>query len=337
MADVRFRNLDQLPLQAEFTPSSVYKISAASKVAAVVIGIISICVFALTDNAKTAITTISSTNVDGKCTMLASVTAQLVEESVTVSARSANEIVQAYSALMKEVTGHYRQELPIPCESLMDDDTVVRFPQSPALPVVFMQKYYPTYQSCIDEFSKPPVCHFTPATDSKNDRERRECDVPTICRTTNGFNSRLQNSCTSVLKCNWPQVEQPYLIPSYFRVILNGTIFRCAPSVNFTTCDSVSSSCPEFKRFASGFSKIFHLIHPPEQMCQTFKNNPPYSCQSFQVVSPIQVISQTLSLMATTLGGSELLLFAMLKYKHMCTRSHQVVPAVVGKTTDDAP
>ena len=95
MADIRFRNLDQLPLQAEFSPSVVYKISAVSKVAAVVVGIISICVFALTDNAKTAITTISSTNFDGTCTMLASVTAQLAEEAVTVSDRSVDEIVRA--------------------------------------------------------------------------------------------------------------------------------------------------------------------------------------------------------------------------------------------------
>lgn len=339
MADVRFRNLDQLPLQAEFTPTAVYKISAASKFAAVVIGIVSICVFTLTENAKASITTISSTNDGGKCTMLAPVTAQLAEDSTRVSDGSANEILQAYSALTKEVTGHHRLELPTPCDRTFDYDAIpdgFGASGSKSHPVAFMQKYFPTYQICIDEFRKPPVCRFMPATDAKSARDREDCDMPAQCRQSSGSGSslRIPNACMSVLKCNWPQVEQPYMFQSYFRVFMNVTAFKCAPSAKFTTCDSISSLCPEYDRFAAGFSKIFQLIHPTEQMCQTFKSNPPYSCQSFQVVSPIQVISQTLSLMATTLGGSELLLFAMLKYKRMCTRSQEVVPAAVGKTTD---
>ena len=309
-----------------------------SKVAAVVVGIISICVFALTDNAKTAITTISSTNVDGKCTMLASVTAQLAEEATIVSDRIANEIVQAYSALMKDVTGRPRIELPSYCGSTVVIDSVEEgFSSHKVHSVVFMQKYFSTYQSCIDEFSKPPVCGFRPATEQKSDKEKYDYDKPSECYGLRTYGKRIPNACTSVLRCNWPHVDQPYLFPAYFSVLMNLTAFKCAPSANLTTCDSISSLCPEYGRFASGFIKIFPLMHPPEQMCQNFKKNPPYSCQSFQVVSPIQVISQTLSLMATTLGGSELLLFAILKYKHMCTRSSQVVPSEVVKTTDGAP
>jgi hypothetical protein len=79
----------------------------------------------------------------------------------------------------------------------------------------------------------------------------------------------------------------------------------------------VSRVCQISCRLSKGFGEFFRQIYPAEQMCQTFQSNPPYTCQSFQVVSPIQVISQTLSLMATALGGTELFLYVLLKHRHL--------------------
>jgi hypothetical protein len=338
MTDVRFRNLDHVPLQEEFTPSVVYKISTASKIAALAIGIVSLCVFSLSDNAKTAITTISRTDVDGKCTMLSSVTVQLAEEETSVSASVKNEFVQGYLALMKEITGVPRVQCNSPYQlegggSEESGPNYLGFDR-----VHFLQTYFSSYQNCIQEFSKPPVCFFEPLTDSTPSRDRSDYDKPLVCLHTS-TRIPLPNffpACRSVLRCFWPNVGPPKMFPFLRRVFMNLTNFKCDPSANFTTCDSIHSKCPEYERFANGYVKLFQRINPPEVMCQTFKDNPPYSCQTFQVLSPIQVISQTLSLMATTLGGSELFLYAMMKYRHMFARKPQIVPAPVSNTLKEA-
>jgi hypothetical protein len=341
MSDIRFRNLDHIPLQEEFTPSLVYKISSASKISAVVIGIVSICVFALSDNAKTAITTISSTNVEnGQCSMLSSFTGPLPQAKTSVPILVANNFAKGYSALIEAATGstdrvtltklgQYTVELRgdgiFDCGNV---ETARDFTTQRYDGVEFLQQYFPTHQSCIDEFSKAPDCRFVPATENLIDKDNELYDKPLICtRRVELDNVRVPSTCVSVLKCNWPRMGQTTMFPSFWRVHMNVSTFKCAPSANFTTCESISSKCPEYDRFASGFSKLFQSIHSAEQLCQTFKTNPPYSCQSFQVLSPIQVISQTLSLMATTLGGSELVLYAIHKYGRICRKAPQVIPA----------
>jgi hypothetical protein len=363
MSDVLFRNLEHIPLQEEFTPSVVYKISSASRISAVVIGIVSICVFTLSDNAKTAITTISSKNIDnGKCTILSSFSGVLPKAAITVPTLVANDFEKGYSALIGATTGspdnvtlvtllsgmyqdvktiHERRRgngtygiTDYDCKNI---ETARDFTTRKFDSVEFLQQYFPTYQSCIDEFSKPPVCRFVPATENLEKNDVEVHDKPLTCmHSVIHSDVRVPSTCVSVLRCNWPQMRETTLFSSYWRVHLNHYTFKCAPSANFTTCESISSKCPEYVRFASGFAKLFHSIHPAEQLCQTFKSNPPYSCESFQVLSPIQVISQTLSLMATTLGGSELVLYAFLKYRRMCTYTPQVAPAPVCDTLDEA-
>jgi hypothetical protein len=313
MSDVRFRNLDNVPLQEEFNPSTVFKISTASKIVAAVIGIISICVFTLTDNAKTPITTISSKNVDGQCTMLSSFTGTLPRTGTTVSANIAKSFVDGFFTLLQDLTGTtkntYLSDWGLQQRSERVSDFLTRKSDS----VTFFQVYFPTYQSCIDEFSKTPVCSYVQLLDYEGDDANY--DRPYIQFLQNG-NFPLKNVCRSTLKCTWPDVLRTDSW-EYWRVYINVTNFKCAPLANFTTCESISSKCPEYARFAASFGDLFHRIHPAEQMCQTFKSNPPYTCQSFQVASPIQVISQTLSLMATALGGTELFLYVLLKYRHM--------------------
>jgi hypothetical protein len=335
MTDVRFRNLDHVPLQEEFTPSGVHKISAASKIAALAIGIVSVCVFIFTDNAKTAITTISSTNIDGKCTMLSSVTVQLVEEETMNSVSVKNEFVKGYLALMKEITGVPRVQCNSPHYIYGNSESGTNYIGYDR--VHFLQTYFSTYQNCIQEFSKPPVCRFDPLTDAVPSRDRDDYDKPLMCDGYGVYSKPLPNACKSVLRCFWPNIGLPKMFPYVRRVFMNVTNFKCDPSANFTTCDSIHSKCPEYQRFANGYVKLFQLTNPPEVMCQTFKDNPPYSCQTFQVLSPIQVISQTLSLMATTLGGSELFFYAMLKYRHTFARKSQIVPAPVSNTLKEAP
>jgi hypothetical protein len=310
MSDVRFRNLDNVPFQEEFNPSTVFKISSASKIVAVVIGIISICVFTLTDNAKTAITTISSQNVDGQCTMLSSFSGTLPRIRTTVTADVANSFVEGFYTLVKETTGVTKNTYFYDFLDGTLKDRVVDFRTELSDSVTLFQLYFPTYQSCIDEFSKTPVCSYIQEPPGFDGRTYSQ-DKPMV------QNSKVyKNVCESYLKCTWPDILRVDAWENW-RVFMNVTNFKCAPSANFTTCELISSKCPEYARFAASFGQLFHRIHPAEQMCQTFKSNPPYTCQSFQVVSPIQVISQTLSLMATALGGTELFLYVLLKYKHM--------------------
>jgi hypothetical protein len=200
--------------------------------------------------------------------------------------------------------------------------------------VHFLQTYFSTYQNCIQEFSKPPVCFFEPLTDATPQRDRGDYDKPVTCGSSS---TPLPNACQSILRCFWPSIGPPKMFPFLRKVHMNVTIFKCDPSANFTTCDSIHSKCPEYQRFANEYVRLFQLTNPPEVMCQTFKNNPPYSCQTFQVLSPIQVISQTLSLMATTLGGSELFFYAMLKHRHIFAKKSQIVPASVSSTLKEAP
>jgi hypothetical protein len=321
MSDVRFRNLDSVPLQEEFKLSTVFKISTASKIAAAVIGIISICVFTLTDNAKTPITTISSKDADGHCTMLSSFSGTYPRAWTTVTADVAQRFVDGFFALLKDTTGTTKSTyldqsgygLINRAERVSEFSTAGR---SDA--VNLFQVYFPTYQSCTDAFSKPPVCSYVQLRDAGGnyDKPFEKFDM------NNYF---LKNVCQSSIKCNWPEV---ILADNwdYWKVYINVTSFNCAPSANFTSCESISSKCPEYATFAKGFGELFHRIHPAEQMCQAFKSNPPYSCLSFQVASPIQVISQTLSLMATALGGSELFLYALLKYRRIFARATPIAP-----------
>jgi hypothetical protein len=312
MSDVRFRNLDSVPLQEEFKPSTVFKISTASKIAAAVIGIISICVFTLTDNAKTPITTISSKDADGHCSMLSSFSGNFPRTWTTVTADVAQSFVDGYFALLKDTTGTTKSTyLDQSGYGLIDrTERVSGFSTDKSDAVSLFQVYFPTYQSCIDAFSKPPVCIYLQLSDAEGNY-----DKPFL-----KYNVPLKNVCQSSIKCNWPEIIRADKW-EHWKVYLNVTSFNCAPSANFTTCESISSKCPEYATFAKGFGELFHRIHPAEQMCQAFKTNPPYSCLSFQVVSPIQVISQTLSLMATALGGSELFLYALLKYRHVLART----------------
>jgi hypothetical protein len=357
MSDVLFRNLDHIPLQEEFTLSVVNKISSASRISAVIIGIVSICVFTLSDNAKTAITTVSSKNLDnGKCTMMSAFSGLLPQAAISVPILVANDFEKGYSALIETTTGSNVTLVKVPtfgggtrtlerhrqgstdffdCANI---ETARDFSTRKFDSVEFLQQYFSTYQSCIDEFSKPPVCRFVPATENLDTNLDVVHDKPLICSDSTGLyvDVRVPSTCLSVLRCNWPQMRQTTLFSSYWRVHMNVSAFKCAPSANITTCESISSKCPEYDRFASSFGRLFQSIHPAEQLCQTFKLNPPYSCESFQVLSPIQVMSQTLSLMATTLGGSELILYAFLKYRRMCRTSSQVAPAHVDNTLDDA-
>jgi hypothetical protein len=319
MSDVRFRNLDNVPLQEEFSTSTVFKISAASKFAAVAIGIVALCVFTLTDNAKSAITTIS--NVDGgngQCKMLSSFSGALPRPGTEVTEDVAKGFIDGYDALMKDVTG-----LPAlyPIDSMArTTDRISLFLRDRNDAVTLFQVYFPTYQSCIDAFSKPPVCSYV-----QNNREG-DIDKPAMTMNVQLLRSvRVESACQSSMKCTWPEImlQDGW---DLWKVYINATTFKCAPSANLTTCETISSKCPEYASIAAGFSKLFHQIHPAQQMCQTFKSNPPYSCESFQVVSPIQVISQTLSLMATALGGCELFLFALLKYRRIFTRSTPIAP-----------
>jgi len=328
MSDVLFRNLDQVPLQEEFTPSSVFKISSASKVAALVIGIISICVFTLTDNAKASITTISSKNVDGQCTMLSSFSGTLARSTTTVTADVAKSFNDGFFTLLKDATGMtkntYTNDLLGGRPQRVND-----FLQASSDSVSLFQVYFPTYQSCMDEFSKPPVCSYM-----QESGRAGNYDQPFMFYGQFG-NIPLKNFCQSSLKCSWPEILRTDEWESW-NVYMNVTNFNCAPSANFTSCELISSKCPEYTKFAAGFAKLFRQIHPAEQMCQTFKSNPPYSCLSFQVVSPIQVIAQTLSLMATALGGSELFLYAMLKYRRVFTRSTPVASTVTAEEAGPA-
>ncbi len=311
MSDVRFRNLDNVPLQEEFNTSTVFKISTASKIVAVVIGIISICVFTLTDNAKTAITTISSKNVDGQCNMLSSFTGSLPTQGTVVTSDVSNSFIEGFFTLLKDVAGVTKDTyLNVWRVADRGSDRVSIFWKGKSDRVNLFQVYFPTYQSCIDEFSKPPVCGYVQLNNKQGNY-----DQPFLIDTNTGT-IPLKNVCQSHLKCTWPEILR---IDDweYWTVYFNVSNFKCAPSANFTTCESISSKCPEYARFAAGFGELFLRIHPAEQMCQTFKSNPPYTCQSFQVVSPIQVISQTLSLMATALGGTELFLYFLFKHRHM--------------------
>jgi hypothetical protein len=320
MSDVRFRNLDSVPLQEEFKPSTVFKISTASKIAAAVIGIISICVFTLTDNAKTPITTISSKDADGQCTMLSSFSGTYPRTWTTVTTDVAQSFVDGYFALLKDTTGTTKSTyLDQSGYGLkLRTDRVSEFSTDKSDAVNLFQVYFPTYQSCIDAFSKPPVCSYLQLSDKGGNKDKpfEKYDM---------YNYFLKNVCQSSIKCNWPEIIRADNW-EFWKVYLNVTSFNCAPSANFTTCESISSKCPEYATFAKGFGELFHRIHPVEQMCQAFKTNPPYSCLSFQVVSPIQVISQTLSLMATALGGSELFLYALLKYRHVFARTTPIAP-----------
>jgi hypothetical protein len=301
MSDVRFRNLDNVPLQEEFNTSTVLKISTASKIAAVVIGIISICVFTLTDNAKTAITTISSTDIDGKCSMLSSLTSTFSRDMCVVTATDAAYFVDGYSKLLKNVMSATSQAA---VDYLMPNK-FARFLGDPADSVQLYGVYFPTYQSCIDGFSKPPVCRYLQES-STDDLDRPFYDNRGV---------RVHNVCQSALYCDWPGIQKNSF--SAWQVLMNVTNFQCNPSANFITCLQISSKCPEYASLTAGFPNLFQRIHSAEQMCQQFKSNPPYSCQTFQVISPIQVISQTLSLMATALGGSEFFLYFLFKYRRM--------------------
>ena len=206
---------------------------------------------------------------------------------------------------MKDVTGVTKDTY---LNQISNSNKASAFRNERSDSVTLFQVYFPTYQSCIDEFSKPPVCSYVQLQNKQGNY-----DQPYV-QSNNA--QRVENVCQSDLKCSWPDILRLDEW-DYWRVYINVTNFKCAPSANFTTCESISSKCPEYARFAAGFGELFRRIHPAEQMCQTFKSNPPYTCQSFQVVSPIQVISQTLSLMATALGGTELFLYVLLKYKHM--------------------
>ncbi len=254
--------------------------------------------------------------------MLSSFSGTLPKAGTTVTADVANSFNDGFYALLKDATGVTKNtyqnvwlngRLGTPGEERVNE-----FLQSRSDTVNLFQVYFPTYQSCIDEFSKTPVCSYVQDRTTANGNY----DQPFMQFLQTG-NFPLKNVCQSSLQCNWPDILR---VNSWdpWKVYINVTNFKCAPSANFTTCDLISSKCPEYASFATGFAELFRRIHPAEQMCQTFKSNPPYSCQSFQVVSPIQVISQTLSLMATALGGSELVLYFLFKYRRMCPSSSKV-------------
>jgi hypothetical protein len=326
MSDVRFRNLEGVPFQEDFNSSTVFKISTASKIAALLIGIISICVFTLTDNAKTRMTTISSKEVDGSCTMLSAYSGTYPTIWTTVAADVAQSFYDGFFALLKDTTGTtkstYLDESGYGLQSRTSAYKILEFSDGKSDAVSLFQVYFPSYQSCIDAFSKPPVCSYLQLKEGRLVRDHH--DQPFKKYTRNG-NVPLENVCESSLKCTWPEILH-FDNWDYWKFVINVTSFNCAPSTNFTTCESISSLCTEYASFAKGFGELFHRIHPAEQMCRAFKSNPPYSCTSFEVVSPIQVISQTLSLMATALGGSELFLYVIMKYRNILKRSTQTKP-----------
>jgi hypothetical protein len=305
MSDVRFHNLTGVPLQEEFTPSTVIKISTASKCFAAVIGIISICVFTLTDNAKTSITTIQTTDSVGNCMILSSFTGNTDENSGRVTATQASDFFEGYKQLLKDVTG--AADVSIFIDSQLNDLWVSRKAHGGA----YQQVYFENYQNCIDGFSKPVLCNYVQlGTGQEFDQP-----LPISDRRGRGF-------CQSYLNCAWPGVS--WLSFRKIEIVMNATAFSCVPSANFATCDKISSKCPEYTRFAADFGKLYQRLQSPQYLCAPFKQNPPYSCRSFQVVSPIQVVSQTLSLMATALGGSELFLYLLLKYRRMWPSSSNV-------------
>jgi hypothetical protein len=306
MSDVRFRNLDNVPLQEEFNASTVFKISTASKIAALVIGIVSICVFTLTDNAKTAVTTIEAQNLNGNCAMLSSFTNGNLEAPKLTQQR-ASDFLEGYKKLVRDVT-----ELA-DVSSLITEriNRIAERLKDSALS--YNSEFFRYHQDCIDQLSKPAVCTYL------NTNGGDSFDRPNPYA---GLNMH-RNVCFSYLDCSWSGTS---IKGQDFQVALNVTFFKCLPSVNFTTCDEISSKCPVYARFAAEFGRLLsEHIHPPESLCIPFKKHPPYSCSTFHVVSPIQIISQTLSLMATTLGGSELLLYVLLKYRHVWPSSLNAV------------
>ena len=302
MSDVRFRNLDNVPLQEEFNPSTVFKISTASKIAAAVIGIISICVFTLTDNAKTAITTIEAQNLNGNCAMLSSFTSASVD-APKLTAKRASDFLEGYKKLVQDATelADVRSLVTERIQRIAD-----RLTDSG---LSYNSEFFRYHQDCIDQLSKPAVCTYM------NTKGYDTFDKPNPYAAANMH----RNVCFSYLDCTWSGTS---IKGQEFQIAMNVTFFKCLPSANFTSCDEISSKCPVYARFASDFGRLLSAhIHPSESLCVPFKKLPPYSCQTFQVVSPIQIISQTLSLMATALGGSELFLYFVLKHRHMWTSS----------------
>jgi hypothetical protein len=167
----------------------------------------------------------------------------------------------------------------------------------------YQQMYFENYQNCIDAFSKPVVCNYVQLGTSQDFDQ----PLPISDRRGSGF-------CQSSLNCAWPGISLGF---RRIITVMNATTFNCVPSANFTTCDTISSKCSEYTRFAADFGKLYQGMLSPQHLCAPFRQNPPYSCRSFQVVSPIQVVSQTLSLMATALGGCELFLYLLLKYRRL--------------------
>jgi hypothetical protein len=308
MSDVNFRNLKEIPLQDGFTQSSVIKISAASKIFAAAVGIISICAFVFTDSAKTSITTIETTNSQSNCRILSTFSSSGLTLPVTVAegATFRKEFVK----LLKSLPGTQNTEINSPDNLIPDIVSRLGYLQGTGYtyPLTYNQAYFPNYQSCLDAFMKPPVCVY------ENDFSTnlyKDQPIPPVYGVT------WPNYCSSYLSCLWSDAPKVKELQHGMQIILNVTAFNCNPTANFTTCFMISSACPEYARYAVSIGKLLTThIATPERLCTPFKDLPPYSCQTFQVASPIQVISQTLSLMATALGGCEVFLYFVLTFKH---------------------
>ena len=187
MSDVRFHNLTYVPLQEEFTPPTVIKILTASKCFAAVIGIISICVFTLTDNAKTAITTIQATNSIGNCVMISAFTGNTDDNSKRLTATQASDFFEGYKKLLKDVTGAADVNL------LIDSTYSDLFVSRTAPPSSYQQVYFEHYQNCIDAFSEPVVCNYVQLGTGQDFDQ----PLPISDRRGRGF-------CQSSLNCAWP-------------------------------------------------------------------------------------------------------------------------------------
>jgi hypothetical protein len=311
MSDVNFRNLKDIPLQDGFTQSSVFKISAASKIFAAAVGIISICVFIFTDGAKTSITTIETTNL-GNCRILSTFSASGLTIPVTVA--EGKIFKTEFIKLLKSLPGTQIIEMFSP-ENLIPD-LVSRLGlmagSGLSYPLAYNQAYFPSYQSCLDAFTKPPVCVYENDYTSPFYKDQSLQSVIGF-----SYGNFLPNFCSSHLACLWSDAPKVTALEHGMKIILNVTAFNCNPPANFTTCHMISSACPEYSRYAASIGKLLTThIATPERLCAPFKDLPPFSCQTFQVASPIQVISQTLSLMATALAGCEVFLYFVLTFKH---------------------
>lgn len=320
MSDVKFRNLKDIPLQDGFTQSSVFRISAASKMFAAAVGIISVCVFVFTDGAKTSITTIETTNL-GNCRILSTFSTSRLTMPVTVA--EGKIFKSEFIKLLNSLPGTQIIDSGPGVDNLLPAlvGSLGFLPSTGySYPLAFNQAYFPNYQSCLDAFTKSPVCVYEndPTSDTYKDQPLQK--HPNFAFNLNS-NPKFANFCSSYLSCLWsdaPKVitasEQP--LHGKMHIVLNVTSFNCNPTANFTSCHMISSACPEYSRYAASIGKLLTTVATPERLCAPFKDLPPFSCQTFQVASPIQVISQTLSLMATALAGCELFLYFVLTFKY---------------------